>query len=225
MKNRGETLWAGPLATLIILVFLITPLTARDDDNQRFDYDLFVERDSLLLWFDVTPVLTQSILEDLLAGLDIYISLEINLERPRAILGNQTIWSRRSYFIIRRQITEDKYYLFYDNPLDKMKKFEYLMALQDHLADSLVIRLVSATRIKSEKKLQMSTVVKVKSIDNSGIGEEEEPRKFNSDKPDESRGWFDDLFNSFVELFGFGEKIYRIKSPSFNFSDLTERPL
>jgi hypothetical protein len=62
-------------------------------ESADLEYDIYLVNDTLAVWLDLRPVLDQSKMEDLLAGLDLWLAVELKIEKPRKLFFSKTISS------------------------------------------------------------------------------------------------------------------------------------
>jgi hypothetical protein len=215
-------LWRGILVGLVGLCALWgSESVAGQDAVADFDYDIFVADDTLSVWLDVTPVLTQEKLEDLLAGLDISIAVEMKLERPRPPWFSKTLAADKAVIVISRRLTEDRYRLSVADGRLRRCEFETQIELSDFLADSLVLRIAPAGLADSAGLIRLRLDIESKSHSSNILRDRSDGAAAAVDSagsPDE--GFFESLFSFFLDLTGFETTTYQIVSPDFRLSDL-----
>ena len=200
------------------------PLSAADAALD-FDYDIFRVSDTLALWLDIVPVLDQSKMEDLLSGLDIAVELDINLERPRFLVGARTLAHRHFSLLISHPLADDTYWLRIGAEKAVEYKFSNQLNLSDYLADSLVFRIGPMAALADRTKVRLSLIITCNSMSPRSLGAVARP----SDglMPHRQRvddGIFDHLFELFRETIGFGRTSYRVQSPVFDLDRLPSGP-
>lgn len=159
-------------------------------------------------------------MEDLLAGLAISFSFDIRLESPRPILADKTFRSIRYLIVIRRHLTEDRYY-FRQRPADREIKFPQHSLMREYLMDSLVFYLAPDSVLPRDEKIRMSLDIAAKSLDPNEISSASESPGEADTLAVNGLNWFDRMFSVFVELIGYREWRYSLKSPLFKPSDLS----
>lgn len=208
---------AARCSLCLICLFFAAPLVAADPD---FDYDIFLQDDTLMLWIDVTPVLTQSRMEDLLAGLDVYIEINVEAERPRKLFFSKTLASTKSAAVISRHLARDTYRLRMTGTTIDSRIFKNQLILSQFLADSLVVP-VAAAEILQGKDIRLSVSLISKSYSNN-IGAEAagSPEDSTDAGSTEEREFFESVVSNFLDLVGFGTSSYRFTTPPFSVDDL-----
>lgn len=205
-----------------LLIWLLPAGVAGKEAN--FDYDIFVAGDSLSLWLDVRPALTQPEMEDLLAGLRVSIAVTIEAERPRKLLFSKTIAKTMTVLVMSRRLTEDTYRLRIIDRGVRDYSFESQLGLSDFLADSLVLNIIPADEINGRGPLRLSLTLVSKSHSN-GSGDDLAGAAADSVRAgDEGPEFFETLLNSFLNLIGFGATSYHFTTPLFSPDDLTSFP-
>jgi hypothetical protein len=195
---------------------------ARADSKEiDFDYDIFLTDDTLAVWLDITPVLDQSRMEDLLAGLNISVAMEIKVERPRKLLFYETLTTARALMTISHSLTEDIYRLKLVNAGIIERGFKSQLTLSGFLSDSLVVKVAPTELLDEAAKLRLKLYIESKSHSSNDLSSATRPRGGAEveDQPEEE--FFESLFSSFLNLIGFGKTTYKIISPYFNLDELT----
>lgn len=200
----------------ILVLCLAASIVSADSRDKDFDYDIFIINDTIALWLDITPVLDQQKMEDLLSGLEIHIGLEIKLEKPKRFLPSEELIGRRFFLQISHRLTEDNYCLriLDSNSIDY--EFDNQPGLYDFLADSLVFNLLSRAGLKAEESCRLNLKIACKSLypKNKESGSTSLSESGSVADGDES-SLIQKLFSTFLEVFGFGKSYYRIISPTF----------
>ncbi len=189
-----------------------------------FDYDIFLAGDSLALWLDVRPVLTQPKMEDVLAGLQVSIAITINAERPRRLLFSKTIATAKTVLVVSRRLAEDTYRLRIIDRTARDYTFKSQLDLSDFLADSLVLDIVPADSLRGRAPLRLDLTLVSKSHSNNTM--DDLPAAAEADSAGTGAGdeFFETLLNSFLNLIGFGATTYHFTTPLFSPDDLASFP-
>jgi len=204
----------------MLILGATAPLRAESADDD-FDYDIFLIGETLAVWIDIRPALDQSRMEDLLAGLDLTLMIDLKAERPRKLLFSKTLASTRAALVISHPLTEDFYRLRLANFGFWDRRFKSQIELSDFLADSLILRLAPKSLMAEapEVRLRFDLVskshssnildqIKGSSADSSAAG------------PGTDEEFFESLFSFFLNLVGFGKTTFHIETPSFRIKDL-----
>ncbi len=208
---------AARCSLCLICLFFAAPLAAADPD---FDYDIFLQDDTLMLWIDVTPVLTQSRMEDLLAGLDVFIEIDVEAERPRKLFFPKSLASKKSAAVISRHLARDTYRLRMTGTTADSRIFKNQLILSQFLADSLVVP-VAAAEILQGKDIRLSVSLISKSYSNNlGAEAADIPEDSTDEGSTEDSEFFESLVSTFLDLVGFGTSSYRFTTPPFSVDDL-----
>jgi hypothetical protein len=211
------------LAAAAGLLLWLLPAGAAGKETD-FDYDIFLAGDTLALWLDVRPVLTQSKMEDVLAGLRVTIAVTVDVERPRKLFFSKTLATYRTVLAIWRRLTEDTYRLKIIGRSVREYSFKSQLALSDFLADSLVMDVVPADQIRGRGPLRLALTLVSKSHSND-IGDEFAAAEADSARAGGQDGeFFESLLNSFLNLIGFGAVTYHVTTPLFSPGDLPAFP-
>lgn len=193
-----------------------------DDAGADFDYDIFLVGDTLAVWIDIRPVLDQSRMEDLLAGLDLSLIIEMKAQRPRKLLFSKTIATARAALVISHPLTEDLYRLRLANFGRREWSFKSQIELSDFLADSLIFRLAPKSLLEEAPQVRLNLDLVSKSHPSIILDDIEDSGTDSSGTgagPDEE--FFESLFSFFLNLVGFGQKTFHIETPFFRVKDLS----
>lgn len=202
---------------LMVIICLYAFPAATLGADIEFDYDIFWIGDSLHCWLDPTPALTQQKMEDLLAGLDIYFSFELKLERPRKLLFTKTLIKRQAAVLISHPLTEDIYQIIYVGIPSARYEFDTQPEMYEFLSDSLLFALISRDSLEDSGHPRLNLSFSCKSMNPKGILGGPESRIEDMGLPEDSKSTvFNDVFGFFLEVIGFGESTYQITTPTFN---------
>jgi len=191
--------------------------------NLDFDYDIFVAGDTLAMWLDVRPVLTQPKMEDMLAGLQVSVAITAEAERPRKVLFTKTITTYKTVLVISRRLAEDTYRLRIIGRGARDYTFKSQLALSDFLADSLVLKIAPVDSLQGRSPLRLNLTLVSKSHSNNTMGDIP-PVAADSAEVGGDDEFFETLLNSFLSLIGFGATTYHFETPMFSPDDLTSFP-
>lgn len=210
------------IIALVGLCVVWYPPGARADSQELdFDYDIFLVNDTLALWLDVTPVLIQSRMEDLLSGLDISVGIDLKVERPRKLFFAETLASAKATLIISHPLTEDIYRLRLINLGAVDYEFQSQLELSDFIADSVILKIGPRKQFEVAAAIRLNLNLISKSHSNN-ILKDISPESDKSLNRDTGGGdaFFESLFSFFLTLTGFGTTSYKIVSPPFILDDL-----
>ncbi|MEZ5358170.1 MAG: hypothetical protein R3F48_05005 [Candidatus Zixiibacteriota bacterium] len=208
------------------LVWCIPGTDCRADDAAiDFDYDIFIQRDTLTVWLDVTPVLTQALLEDLLAGLQIRIDVRYKAEYPPDPIFAETIQERQRSVFLRRDVTGDFYELIEVNGFQDTVLFSSQLDMADYLTDSLELQLLPISRVEDDRKMRLKLEINSKSMIYKNLSKDLRSQVQSSEDEDEAGGQaVNTVFSYFLDVIGFGERKYQIRTPGFKISSLDSYP-
>ncbi len=217
MTGRGR-LW---IAAAGLLIWLLPAGAAGKDID--FDYDIFLAGDTLALWLDVRPVLTQPKMEDLLAGLQVSIAITIDAERPRRLMFSKNVATAKAVLVMSRRLAEDTYRLRIIDRTARAYTFKNQLALSDFLADSLVLGVVPIDSLREQAPLRLKLTIVSKSHSNNKL---DDLSGAAADSTGSAGGdeFFETLLNSFLNLIGFGAHTYHFATPLFSPDDLASFP-
>ncbi len=199
-------------AAMVILTAVLCDRAVAADESIQFDYDIFRQGETLAVWLDLTPVMGQRRMEDLLAGLAVQITIDGRLEKPRWPLPSRTLSSGKWVATVTRRLTEDAYYLQIAGPSAAKYKFDNQLELSDFLADSLVFPVAATSSLKPAEKIRLSLTFVCNSLNPNTLSE----TPASPDQPGSGSGIFDRMFTFFNEAVGLGADTYRIVSPLFD---------
>jgi len=208
------------ISLAIFLLGLAMPLRAAGSDEE-FDYDIFLIGDTLAVWIDVRPVLDQNRLEDLLAGLDVSLAIDLKVERPRKLLFSKTLASARAGVVISHPLTEDYYRLRLANFGYQDRRFESQIELSDYLADSLIFRLAPISSLEEAPEVRLDLDLVSNSHSSNILKEVTDSSAAASGKsPGAESEFFESVFSFFLNMVGFGKTTFHIETPLFRVEDL-----
>jgi hypothetical protein len=209
---------------LLILLSLSQLVTAPVRAEQtEFDYDIFSINDTLAIWVDVTPMLTQSRLEDLLSGLDIYVKVEIKIQVHKVLFISKTLKKTGAAFLISHPLTEDIYRLKISNFVVSKHEFDSQLSLSDFLADSMVFKIAPVEDIEQRTNLRIKMGISCKSLSSIVIPDKYYGQKDGLLPADTSETEILlDIFSLFIDLIGYGEDKCNISTAIFDLEDLPD---
>jgi hypothetical protein len=206
---------------LLAIAWLVAPVWAGGDGSD-FEYDIFLNKDTISVWLDLRPALEQSKMEDLLAGLDLWFGIELNIEKPRKLFFSRTIASTQAGILISHPLTEDTYHLRLINFSRTDREFDNQIELSDFLADSLIFRISHKSLIEGISGVRLSLTITCKSLSNNLLNDIwESSEEFPPNQSEGEDEFFESLFNLFLNLIGFGKTSNHLVSPTFSLEDLT----
>jgi hypothetical protein len=206
----------------IVCVGLLSSPASASGRSGDFTYDIFAGGDSLALWIDLTPVLGQEQMEDLLAGLNIYLGLDIRLEIPRPFIFSRQVARKRVGLIISHPLTADIYKIDIQGTPPLGRQFDDQMKIRDFIADSVDFNLTSINGLSPGDKYRISVSIRSKSYSTKGLGGAA-PSPPSSTDTTGARGteFFGSLFSTFLELTGFGTVSFHFNTANFTLKDIT----
>jgi len=219
LATRTKNNWKmGAIFLSLIFCALISGAYA-DDESIEFDYDIYSAKDSIAIWLDLTPILTQPVLEDLLAGLDIFLSLHLKIEKSQRPFGHKTIYESKKDLLLTHNLTKDNYNISYSRHSQDKRSFSNQMDLSDYLADSLQFKLISLGQLSANDKYRLNIEILSRSISPLEVNKNSE---FSSrvGQSSEDNNFLGSVLDKFLEIIGFGEITYRITSPQFKIDQL-----
>ncbi|MFH1700420.1 MAG: hypothetical protein ABIE07_07510 [Candidatus Zixiibacteriota bacterium] len=204
---------------LFLIYCVLISVTYADDESIEFDYDIYGSNDSISIWLDLTPVLTQPVLEDLLTGLDIFLNLRFKVEKPQKLIGYRSVFESKIAILLNHDLTKDNYGIRFSPNSKESKLFSNQMDLSDYLADSLQFRLTLLARFPVDEHFRFNVEIMSRSISPSEINQISEfSAKTGQTSAEDS--FLGSVLGKFLEVIGFGEITYRITSPQFKIDQL-----
>jgi hypothetical protein len=201
-------------ATILLAAALAAPAAAADE-TISFDYDIFRQGDTLAVWVDLTPVMNQRRMEDLLAGLAVRITIDCRLEKPRRPLPARTLAAARAVVTLTRRLTEDDYAIQVVGAGAAKYKFASQLELSDCLADSMIFPIIAGAIAPPGDKVRLGLDLSCSSLNPNALID-------SASVAVPGGGLFDRLFDLFAETVGWGADTYRIVSPLFDPAALAE---
>jgi hypothetical protein len=215
---------SAPASWLIAIVcagLLCAPISAAGRSGD-FAHDIFVRGDSLAFWIDLTPVLSQEQMEDLLAGLNIYLGIDIRLESPRPLLFSRQVVRKQVGVVISHPLTADIYKIEIQGRPPLERQFDDQMKIRDFLADSVDFNLTTMDALKTGDKYRIRVNISSKSYSNKGLGGAAPPPPSSSDSSGtHGTEFFGSLFSTFMEFTGFGTVSFHFNTTNFTLKDIT----
>lgn len=202
-------------AAVILLAAALAAPAAAADETVSFDYDIFRRGETLAVWVDLTPVMNQRRMEDLLAGLAVRITLDCRLEKPRRPLPAKTLAAVRTVATLTRRLTEDDYGVQVAGAGAAKYTFTNQLELADCLADSLVIPVTAADISDPGDRVRLALDISCNSLNPNAVSS-------TTAVTPPGGGFFDRLFDLFAESVGWGADSYRLVSPLFDPASLAE---
>jgi hypothetical protein len=215
IKNNWKM---GAIFLSLIFCALISRAYAADE-SIIFDYDIYTANDSIAIWVDLTPILTQPVLEDLLAGLDIFLSLRFKIEKSQKPFGHNTVYESKTDLLLTHNLTKDNYNISYSLHSQEKRSFSNQMDLSDYLADSLQFKPISLGQLNANDKYRLNVEIISRSISPLEVNQNSEFSNGVGQSP-EDNNFLGSVLDKFLEIVGFGEITYRIISPQFKIDQL-----
>jgi len=210
------------IATMLLCAGILASPALAARQSGDFTYDIFRNGDSIGFWIDLTPVLSQAQMEDLLAGLAIYIGIEIRLESPRPFFFSRLITRKRAALILSHGLTEDLYKIELVGGPPLQRQFDNQMQIRDFMADSVEFSLAATNAMDTGNKYRISASLSSKSYSSKEIVRQSHSPSDSSGPSNESgTEFFESLFSTFIELTGFGRDTFHVITPNFTIKDIT----
>ncbi len=103
-----------------------------------FGFDIYVMNDQIVVWVDLSQLVDQTQIDQLLDGANLAFELSFRLDRPKRLFGDQTVvHSNQSIAISYNLITETFTTRLSENNYEKPISFLGVKDLRNYLADSL----------------------------------------------------------------------------------------
>jgi hypothetical protein len=206
-----------------ILLFLVgscfgTVESARCETLESLDFDILRTGDSLTVWVDMEPLLTEERVDQMKQGIDLALQYELTLLRPRRIWGAQKMNSSTGYLRMGYRLVAEDFFLSHSlSTSDTDRHFLSLAPLGEYLTDSIqpalcnVDSLDQSTRYYLELKITAIslTAFNLASEENAAEGQESSPIRY--------------LFKKFLEMTDFGREEFQFKSRLFSLSEIVRK--
>lgn len=210
---QGWPIQGGLLVVGVMLAALVGPTGLSAGESESPPYDIFLEQDTVKLWIDLTPALTQPLLEDLLSGLQITIQIELALRSPRTILWDAPILKRGDRLVLSHPLSDDYYAIEFLATTNRLRRFSDQPSMSAYLADSVDIPIALTDSLDERTKYKLSLAISCKSRTNSELDG-------SSGVDTSATEAFESALRSFLDVIGFGESVIKIESPMFTLSSL-----
>lgn len=222
MRDKDFRWWRRVLILFVLVPVLLSagPAAAENQDTD-FDFDIFFSDDTLVIWLDLTPILTQEKMEDLLAGFDVCLHITTAVERPKRLFFSKKIIETEAAICIAHPLTEDIYKLKIVNHSIRQIEFENQLELSDFLADSVVLPVAPRSVIPVDERVRLRCNLISKSHSNNmfdAIGSTAADSL--PGRQERGEDVFESVFSLFLDLIAFGKTAYEITSPDFLAKDL-----
>lgn len=213
-------------ALTVCLLWCLPETNCRADDGAvDFDYDIFIRQDSLTVWLDVSPVLTQALFEDLLAGLQIRIDIRCKAEYPPGPIFAKSIKETGRSVLFRRDVTGDFYELIEINGLQDTSIFQSQLDMADFLTDSIELPVTPISLVETGAKVRLQLEIFSKSMPYKKLAAPLSARPDDNTGDEQPAGQaVNTVFSLFLDFIGFGERKYQITTPVFKLSSLESYP-
>ncbi|MCK5127492.1 MAG: hypothetical protein KAR42_14650 [candidate division Zixibacteria bacterium] len=189
------------------------------------DFDIFKVEDSMIVWLDVMPVITQTLMEDLFAGLSLRFDIRVRIEHPPNPVFAKTRIQKNIIIQVSRDLTHDNYSLLIIHSRIDSLLFRTQVDMSEFLTDSIEINLGSIRTIDKDEKLRANIEIYTKSFASKGA---DQPGQVDRGKPagsiEDESDVIETLFSHFLEIIGFGKRSYRVISPTFTIQNLDSFP-
>ncbi len=206
-----------PVRLMVATILLLLPCSVTaESSSDPFGFDLVRRDSSLYVKVDLSPLLGSEHVRQMKEGIDISLSYELVLTRPRRLWGAREIARRTGALVIGHRIVNEDYLIQTGAGSAKSEHlFPTLAGVHRFLADSVTLNMVYINSIEGRGHLVLR--IKVTSISLTSI---------NIGAPDDDLAAGDSplkyLFREFLVLTGFGREEYNVRSRPFSISEIDE---
>ena len=202
-----------------ILIGVVLCLTAPNvfaEDNPSLEFDISSDDTSVVVWLDMSVILTSDRVRELEEGVELGLQYNIELVRPKRFWGETVCYDQNLSWLIGYKIVTDEYYIEIPDSSDSIQilTFESLARLHRHLADSVIISLVSRNCDNSSERFTLKVKVTAISLTSTNFT----PATNTPPKPNSALQL---LFKTFLDITGHGRTEFKVTSEPFTFSDLS----
>lgn len=219
MAMRKKNKWIMGAIFLSLLYCALISTAKADGESIVFDYDIYKANDSIAVWVDITPILTQPVLEDLLAGLGISLNFHFKIEKSQRPFGHKTVYESKKELLVTHNLTKDNYHIEYSRISQDERFFTNQMDLSDYLADSLQFKVASTGLLSANDRYRLNIEILSRSISPSEADQNSEISGV-AEQSSEGGNFLGSVLDKFLKVIGFGEITYRIISPQFKIGQL-----
>ncbi|UCD63771.1 MAG: DUF4390 domain-containing protein [Candidatus Zixiibacteriota bacterium] len=191
-------------------------LSAGDLDRIRFD--IFDSQGQVVVWLDLSPVISARRISQLKDGVDVAVECRALLRRPRKIWGSELIAeSSRLLRIGYRLITED--YRLTDYSFEPQSELTLLSLakLHHYLADSVAVEIGARDLLDVEERYFIEIQVVCISLTSINLASD-------GDREKKSESPVKYLFRKFLELTDFGREDFSARSRTFSAEEIPRVP-
>lgn len=192
---------------------LLAGSSARAETDIDLAYDIFRHNDSVTVWLDLSPFLTDPQISRLNDGIDLLFQYNLRLAIPRRLWGDVTVTEKEEAVRMSYRLVTHDYILTSTLPGWHDRHFPALDQLTSFLADSINAPLLPIDSMNAGKRYTLD--LKVTTIALTGFNPTPETAdSAGSDSP------LRFLFKKFLSLTGFGRREFETKSRPFSRSEI-----
>ncbi len=199
------------VSTLVLILLIIIPTAVFAEDTD-FDFDIYLEKDSLKIWSDYTGMLNNGEIESLQDGTDILIECHIDLVSPRRFFGERKINGIVNNIRINYRLHTDTYSLKLNSATTI--SFADSTTLFSYMQDSIVACLGHFKQYDVETNYALRIKGIVLTLTDLNIASPSSEDSLSSESPVRF------LFRQFLSLTGYGRRDFETSSISFFLNDL-----
>jgi hypothetical protein len=204
--------FSGP-ARILALVAILFACNARAQDNPAFRFDILRSADSVVVWLDLSPILTAVNVDRMKDGRDLAVECNLRLLRPRRLFGAVQMASVDQTFELSFQILTEQYFLNSSDSTAGKKVFPSQSGLFDHLADSIFIPVAALDSLTRGDRYELDASIATISLGHNSLESSGEPDG-GSDSP---LRW---LYIQLLKVTGYGRTEYSFRSRPFGIAEL-----
>jgi hypothetical protein len=198
---------------IVLSCALFAGNNVRAESDIELAYDIFSRGDSVMVWLDLSPFLTDPQIARLNDGIDLLFQYNLRLAIPRRLWGDVTVTEteetvRMSYHLVTHDYALTSTYAGWHN-----RHFPTLDLLTAFLADSINAPLLPTDSMNGGKRYTLD--LKITTIAVTGFNPT--PESADSSGSDSPLRF---LFKKFLSLTGFGRREFETKSRPFSRSEI-----
>jgi len=187
--------------------------SARAEPDIELAYDIFSRGDSVMVWLDLSPFLTDPQVSRLNDGIDLLFQYNLRLAIPRRLWGDVTVTEKEEAVRMSYHLVTHDYLLTSTFAGWHDRHFPALDQLAAFLADSINAPLLPMDSLNGGKRYTLD--LKVTTIALTGFNPT--PDSADSSGSDSPLRF---LFKKFLSLTGFGRREFEAKSRPFSRSEI-----
>ena len=205
----------GALITLLLL--LTAPKIYGAEESEQIDFDIYQKDSLMVVWVDLSPLLTSKRTTQLKDGIDIALEYQLTLLRPKRFWGSHREARVSGVLHLGYRVITDDYFVAQALSRPALdRSFLSLGDLHKFLTDSITIDLASLDSLDRNKRYFIEMAMTCVSLTSLNVTDE-------SDTDESGKSPIRWLFREFLDFTNFGSQDYAFQSRLFSLAELSPR--